>query len=402
MDWRGLKVERLVPFRDPITVPLRSRIHRIVPLFLVLALLVLVLPPSTVHAAGIAYDSTHSNNSGLTSAGSQTDTVTVTAGEMLVVTSGRLDPNTSGSATISDGQLNTFTQQVNILTVTGIGAGGEWLQIWTTTIATSGSDLITITYSNGQNRQTAIIADLFTGVGSISNAQGVLVQNTYLNGVGEFQNNTITLTGVKPSAWVYESDAMQNGLQIDPKALGTGQTFAQKVNNLGATGAQAASDYASTTTATQSMTVFMGNNNGDDYAQAVIELDPATPTITAVSPAAGVGGVAVTITGTNLNGATKITFCGDSQPIFTVVSSTSITTFAPTRTPQEGGELCDIVVTTASGTTAVVTADQFFYQSSTSANGVSPQPPLNYALVVAIVATIVIIGVAVAVGLKRS
>jgi hypothetical protein len=73
----------------------------------------------------------------------------------------------------------------------------------------------------------------------------------------------------------------------------------------------------------------------------------------------------VTITGTNFNSVTKITFCGDTQGVYTVVSSTSITTFAPNRTPTASGETCDIQVTTATGTTALSSADQFSYLSST-------------------------------------
>ncbi len=58
---------------------------------------------------------------------------------------------------------------------------------------------------------------------------------------------------------------------------------------------------------------------------------PGSPTITSVAPSSGSlsGGNTVTITGTNLTGATSVTFGGTASASFTVVNSTTITAVVP-------------------------------------------------------------------------
>ena len=84
----------------------------------------------------------------------------------------------------------------------------------------------------------------------------------------------------------------------------------------------------------------------------------AAPTVSAVSPIAGpiAGGTVVTITGTNLTGATAVKF-GTATATFTVVSATSVTATAPAGT----AGTVDVTVTTAGGTSATNTVDKFTY-----------------------------------------
>ena len=70
-----------------------------------------------------------------------------------------------------------------------------------------------------------------------------------------------------------------------------------------------------------------------------------TPTITSFTPTSAGLGMTVTITGTGLTGATKVTFNGTAATKFTVVSSTSVTATVPT-----GATTGKIAVTTAGGT----------------------------------------------------
>src|SRR3977135_1461761 len=51
---------------------------------------------------------------------------------------------------------------------------------------------------------------------------------------------------------------------------------------------------------------------------------PAAPTISSFTPASGVAGTAVVITGTNLTGATALTFNGRPAASFSVDSATQI------------------------------------------------------------------------------
>ena len=80
-------------------------------------------------------------------------------------------------------------------------------------------------------------------------------------------------------------------------------------------------------------------------------------TVTGISPSTGPpsGGTAVTITGTDLSGATAVDF-GSTPGTVTADSATSITATAPA-----GTGTVDVTVTTPDGTSATSSADQFTY-----------------------------------------
>jgi hypothetical protein len=82
------------------------------------------------------------------------------------------------------------------------------------------------------------------------------------------------------------------------------------------------------------------------------------PAISSVSPSSGpsVGGTSVTITGTNLTGATAVNFGGSAASNITVNSDTQITATSPA-----GAGTVDVAVTTPGGTSATNSADQFMY-----------------------------------------
>jgi|GEM_PF-584786 len=83
------------------------------------------------------------------------------------------------------------------------------------------------------------------------------------------------------------------------------------------------------------------------------------PTITSIAPNAGptTGGTSVLITGTNLTDATSVSFGGLPATSYTVDSNTQITAVAPAQ----GEGVVDIRVTTAGGTSPIVTGDRFSY-----------------------------------------
>ena len=68
------------------------------------------------------------------------------------------------------------------------------------------------------------------------------------------------------------------------------------------------------------------------------------PNITSLNPASAVAGTSVTITGTSLIQATKVTFGGVAATSFTVNSDTQITAIVPT-----GAKTGKIAVTTKGG-----------------------------------------------------
>jgi large repetitive protein len=96
----------------------------------------------------------------------------------------------------------------------------------------------------------------------------------------------------------------------------------------------------------------------------------AAPTVTAVSPKAGptAGGTSVTISGSNLIGATKVTFGTPAATVVTVNSATSLTA----TTPAEIAGSVHVRVTTVGGTSATSAADQFTFAAAPSVSSISP------------------------------
>jgi hypothetical protein len=98
---------------------------------------------------------------------------------------------------------------------------------------------------------------------------------------------------------------------------------------------------------------------------------PQLPVVSAVSPSSGPngGGTTVTVTGQNfLAGATNVSFGPTAATSVTVTSPTSLTAVSP-----PGTGAVDVTVTTAGGTSATSSADQFTYPLVTpTITGLSP------------------------------
>ena len=96
----------------------------------------------------------------------------------------------------------------------------------------------------------------------------------------------------------------------------------------------------------------------------------ATPSVTAVSPAAGpiAGGTVVTVTGSNFTGASVVDFGSNPATAYTVNSATQITATSPAGS----ASMVDITVTTPSGTSATSSADQYTYEGGPSLTALSP------------------------------
>ena len=85
-----------------------------------------------------------------------------------------------------------------------------------------------------------------------------------------------------------------------------------------------------------------------------------TPTVTGISPSSGFasGGTTVTITGTNLTGATAVKFDATDATGFSASSDTQLTATSPAGVV---GQTVDVTVTTPGGISAVSSFDQFSY-----------------------------------------
>jgi large repetitive protein len=95
----------------------------------------------------------------------------------------------------------------------------------------------------------------------------------------------------------------------------------------------------------------------------------ALPVVSALSPVTGPvgGGNTVTISGTNLTGATAVKF-GAASASFTVSSGSQITASAPVGS----AGTVDVTVTTPDGTSATAAADQYTYGNGPAVSAVSP------------------------------
>lgn len=91
------------------------------------------------------------------------------------------------------------------------------------------------------------------------------------------------------------------------------------------------------------------------------------PTVTAISPTSGTsaGGTLVTITGSELTGATAVKFGSANAAGYTVDSATRITAISPAAV---AGLIADIIVITPGGTSAAGSADQFTYTQDQAMN----------------------------------
>ena len=112
------------------------------------------------------------------------------------------------------------------------------------------------------------------------------------------------------------------------------------------------------------------NGNADQGAAYVFQLPAASvPTVNSVSPRQGpqAGGTTVTITGTNLSGATAVMF-GNVAGTIKTRSATKITAVSPAGTP--GAVAVTVISSGLSSSTS--TADQFTYLAAPSVAGISP------------------------------
>ena len=103
----------------------------------------------------------------------------------------------------------------------------------------------------------------------------------------------------------------------------------------------------------------VGGNGQQGAAYVFLNRPVATPTVAGVSPSSGpsMGGTTVTITGSNLTGATAVYFGAVPATSFTVKWDSQITA----TSPAESASVVDVKVTGPAGASTTSSADQFTY-----------------------------------------
>jgi uncharacterized protein YhjY with autotransporter beta-barrel domain len=109
--------------------------------------------------------------------------------------------------------------------------------------------------------------------------------------------------------------------------------------------------------------------SGTNNPVTSIDVAAPAPTVTSASPGLGstLGGQSVVLTGTNLAGATAVTFGGTPASSFVVDSETQITAVAPAR----AAGTVNIVVTTPGGASATAAGNQYTFETPPSAPSVT-------------------------------
>ncbi|MGW2545330.1 YVTN family beta-propeller repeat protein, partial [Kitasatospora sp. NPDC001574] len=113
---------------------------------------------------------------------------------------------------------------------------------------------------------------------------------------------------------------------------------------------------------------YLADFGGDTVT--VLGFPLPVPVVTGISPASGpqAGGTVVTVTGTDLSGATAVSFGAAGNAASFSCTDTACTATAPASA---AAGTVDVRVTTPGGTSAVVTADRFEYQAPAADLGVA-------------------------------
>ncbi len=272
-----------------------------------------------------------------------TSTATISARTVTVTTSG----GTSGPVTftVAAPTLTSITPNSGLrgtsvpVTLTGTGLTGSTSM----TVSGTGITVTNLVIVNDSQATATLVITAAAGTGA---------RNVAIVTPGGTTNN-VTFTVVAPTLASIAPTTGARGTSVNVTLTGTGLTGASNVTVSG-TGVTVSSVTAvndTTVTATFTITLAAGLTSrnvavvtpgGTTNAVLFTITAAATPTLTSVSPNAGVRGttVPVTLTGTNLTGATAVTVSstGVTASGITVVNSTTVT--------------ANFAITTAAGLTA--------------------------------------------------
>ncbi len=163
---------------------------------------------------------------------------------------------------------------------------------------------------------------------------------------------TPTLTGIAPTSGISSTSVTLTGTNLNgATAVNFGTTSVTPTSNSSTSVVAAAPAGSGTVSVT--VTTPGGTSNGESFTYTT-----ATPALTGINPTSGPVGTPVTLTGTNLSGATAVDFGPSNPGTITTNTATSITATAPT-----GSGVVGVTVTTPGGTSGV---EPFTYTAPTT------------------------------------
>ena len=281
----------------------------------------------------------------------------------------------SDSATLSSGAWSSSTAVTSQTLSDGISYQWAWLA----TANTTSSSTATVNFTKATTKAT-IPGDNVVEVVRVSNADATTpVLGTTLTAAGTASKQLVANLPSLPTGGSYAVFAYVAG---DVGAADGGwntagfTSLASTWNHSGGPDTGFGTVVGISTTSGASATYGNGGfpaTNGDAYGTIALGINPqpATPTVTAVSPAAGTtaGGTSVTVTGTNLTGATAVDFGATPGSSVSVNGGgTSLTVNSPAHA---AGQV-DITVVTGIGTSATSSADEYTYDATPTVTAVSP------------------------------
>lgn len=274
--------------------------------------------------------------SGVTATSSVTG-LSLGGGLSATIPTGPQPPNTT--VPLKLGALNAGSIILNYQSSTNQAAGQYSLKVVAARVAISAAGLANVNVDIGTSECGTSVPPT-PAVSSISPTQGPEAGGTSvtINGTG-FLGTTAVNFGSTP-ATSYSIDSLTKITAVAP--AGTSTVDVRVVNPTGTS----------------------ANTAADDFKYI------PRPVITAIAPVRGptAGGTSVTITGTNLTGATAVSFGSTAATSFSVDSATQITAVAPAGSV---GQI-DVRITTPGGQSTVVTADQYTYVAVPAVTAVSP------------------------------
>jgi hypothetical protein len=249
----------------------------------------------------------------------------------------------------------------------GTGVGGSANQ--GSAVALSSDGNTALIGGNSDNNYTGATWVFVRSNGSWSQQGNKLVGSS--NGVTSSQQGySVSLSGDGNTALIGEINGV-GGAWMFTRANGTWSQQGGLLQGSGATGNS--SQGRSVALSGDGNTAMLGGPIDNGLAGAAWAFASA-PAISSINPTQGptTGGTNVTITGTNLGGATGVMFGPNSGTIITD-TPTEITASSP---PATAGTV-DVTVTTSAGTSATSPADQFTYTTggSSGSGGGSTQAP---------------------------